>query len=102
MILFILLNLIIKKRSNKPSAEELQKRGIKISQCQANDSSFQNTISSFSPQAVIFDRFFIEEMFGWMFHETVPNCLRVLDSQDLHFLRKTRQILVEKVVFFFP
>lgn len=40
---------------------------------------------------VVFDRFFVEEMFGWQVHRVTPRCLRILDTQDLHFLRAERQ-----------
>ena len=40
---------------------------------------------------VIFDRFMIEEQFGWRVEKTCPQALRVLDTSDLHCLREARQ-----------
>jgi glycosyltransferase involved in cell wall biosynthesis len=41
---------------------------------------------------VLFDRFMIEEQYGWRVMENCPNALRILDTEDLHFLRKAREI----------
>ncbi|PQB04768.1 glycosyltransferase [Aureitalea marina] len=56
-----------------------------------NDSSFDSWISELAPQVVIFDRFMTEEQFGWRVTQNCPLALRVLDTEDLHFLRKARQ-----------
>jgi glycosyltransferase involved in cell wall biosynthesis len=40
---------------------------------------------------VLFDRFMIEEQYGWRVMENCPNALRILDTEDLHFLRKARE-----------
>ena len=39
----------------------------------------------------IFDRFMIEEQFGWRVEKACPQALRVLDTSDLHCLREARQ-----------
>ena len=31
-----------------------------------------------------------EEQFGWRVAENCPNALRIIDSEDLHFLREAR------------
>uniref|UniRef100_UPI0035937F71 glycosyltransferase n=1 Tax=Pricia sp. TaxID=2268138 RepID=UPI0035937F71 len=46
-----------------------------------------------NPDIVVFDRFLTEEQFGWRVAEFVPKALRILDTEDLHSLRNTRQIL---------
>jgi glycosyltransferase involved in cell wall biosynthesis len=38
----------------------------------------------------VFDRFYAEEMFSFRVRGAAPACLRVLDMQDLHFLRAAR------------
>ncbi|MEL6305645.1 MAG: glycosyltransferase family 4 protein, partial [Bacteroidota bacterium] len=43
------------------------------------------------PEVVIFDRFMVEEQFGWRVLERVPNALQVLNTEDLHSLRKCRE-----------
>ena len=59
---------------------------------QLNDSSFDGEIKSLNPDVVLFDRFMIEEQYGWRVMENCPNALRVLDTEDLHFLRKAREM----------
>ena len=38
----------------------------------------------------------MEEQFGWRVAENCPNALRILDTEDLHFLRKTRHQQLKK------
>jgi O-antigen biosynthesis protein len=59
---------------------------------QLNDSSFNTEIKSLNPDIVLFDRFMIEEQYGWRVMENCPNALRILDTEDLHFLRKAREV----------
>lgn len=56
-----------------------------------NNSSFDTYIKTLNPTVVLFDRFMMEEQFGWRVAEYCPNALRVLDTEDLHCLRKGRQ-----------
>ena len=44
---------------------------------------------------VIFDRYYVEEMFSFHFHRYRRNAVLVLDLQDLHALRRGRQRRVE-------
>jgi len=61
-----------------------------------NCSSFDQYVSKFQPDIVLFDRFMMEEQFGWRVEKCCPQALRVLDTEDLHSLRETRhQILKE-------
>ena len=55
-----------------------------------NNSSFDDFILELKPEIVVFDRFMIEEQFGWRVAENCPNSLKVLDTEDLHFVRNTR------------
>lgn len=59
---------------------------------QLNDSSFDGEIKSLNPDVVLFDRFMVEEQYGWRVLENCPNALRILDTEDLHFLRKAREM----------
>jgi len=61
-----------------------------------NNKSFDTFISNLKPTIVVFDRFIIEEQFGWRVAEKLPNCLRILDTEDLHCLRKTREIALKE------
>ena len=65
-----------------------------------NCSSFDTFVKDLNPTVVLFDRFMIEEQFGWRVAENYPNALRILDTEDLHCLRFARQkALKEKRVF---
>ena len=68
-----------------------------------NDSSFDLFVKNQNPSIVMFDRFIMEEQFGWRVAEQCPDALRILDTEDLHFLRKERQQKlnqkVEKEIF---
>ena len=55
-----------------------------------NNSSFDKFIKELNPDAVLFDRFMIEEQYGWRVAENCPNAIRILDTEDLHFLRNAR------------
>ena len=55
-----------------------------------NSSSFDVFVKKINPTIVVFDRFMMEEQYGWRVAENCPNALRILDTEDLHFLRKVR------------
>lgn len=61
-----------------------------------NSSSFDAFIKELQPKIVLFDRFMMEEQFGWRVAENCPNALRILDSEDLHALRKVRHEKLKK------
>ncbi|MEM8520276.1 glycosyltransferase [Flavobacterium sp. PL12] len=56
-----------------------------------NNSSFDTFITELNPAIVLFDRFMMEEQFGWRVAENCPTALRILDTEDLHCLRLARQ-----------
>ena len=56
-----------------------------------NCDSFDRYVSDYQPDIVLFDRFMMEEQFGWRVAEHCPDALRILDTEDLHCLRKGRQ-----------
>ena len=70
--------------------EDLSQLEIECSFVQLNDSSFNEFIQKLDPQIVIFDRFMTEEQFAWRVMDTCPNAIRVLNTEDLHFLREAR------------
>lgn len=73
------------------NAFDLGSRGVNQETIELNNSSFDVFIKDLSPDVVLFDRFMMEEQFGWRVAEQCPNAMRVLDTEDLHFLRKGRQ-----------
>lgn len=56
-----------------------------------NCSSFDVFVKELNPAVILFDRFMIEEQFGWRVAENCPDALRILDTEDLHCLRLARQ-----------
>ena len=64
----------------------VEKKAIKL-----NSSSFDIFIQELNPTMVFFDRFLMEEQFGWRVAEFCPKALRILDTIDLHCLRLSRQ-----------
>jgi glycosyltransferase involved in cell wall biosynthesis len=64
----------------------VEKKAIKL-----NCSSFDDFILELNPTMVFFDRFLMEEQFGWRVAEFCPKALRILDTIDLHCLRLSRQ-----------
>jgi len=72
-------------------AENLSSSGIETRGIQLNDSSFNEFITELKPDIVLFDRFMTEEQFGWRVDECVPSALKILDTEDLHFLREARK-----------
>ncbi|WP_367773421.1 glycosyltransferase [Flavobacterium sp. WC2421] len=64
----------------------VEKKGISL-----NCASFDIFVKELNPTIVLFDRFMMEEQFGWRVAESCPNALRLLDTEDLHCLRVARQ-----------
>lgn len=78
---------------NEIDFEEL---GVKTHKITLNDDSVDVLFASLSPVIVVFDRFLTEEQYAWRIMEQCPKALRILDSEDLHFLRRTRHQFVKK------
>jgi len=67
------------------SVLEVDKKRIEL-----NSSTFDVFINELQPDIVLFDRFMIEEQFGWRVAKQIPKAIRILDSEDLHSLRTAR------------
>ena len=74
----------------------LEELGIKRHTITLNHSGFDAWIGSLKPDIVVFDRFVTEEQFGWRVRENVPEAFTVLDTEDLHFVRKARETAYKK------
>lgn len=61
-----------------------------------NCSSFDEFVADLNPDMVVFDRFMMEEQFGWRVAQQCPNAIRVLDSEDFHSLRQARHSLFKE------
>lgn len=77
-------------------AYDISKLGINTSTIEINNPNFDNFLKETQPTIVLFDRFIVEEQFGWRVAEILPNTLRILDTEDLHCLRKTREEAIKK------
>lgn len=64
---------------------EISKVSIRL-----NDTGFDTFLEQLNPGIVVFDKFMIEEQFGWRVARTCPQALRILDTIDLHCLRIAR------------
>lgn len=69
---------------------------IKKATVEMNSSSFDEFVQNLQPAAVMFDRFITEEQFGWRVAEYCPDAIRILDTEDLHCLRKARAQAVKE------
>ncbi|MES2575804.1 MAG: glycosyltransferase [Bacteroidota bacterium] len=69
----------------------LESLGVSKKSIALNCSSFDFFIKELNPTIVLFDRFMMEEQFGWRVAENCPKALRILDTEDLHCLRLARQ-----------
>lgn len=70
---------------------DLASLGIDEVGIELNNSSFDTFISQLTPDIVLFDRFMMEEQFGWRVEKHCPAALRVLETSDLQSLRDARQ-----------
>jgi hypothetical protein len=82
------------------NAFNLKSIAVKTEAIVLNDASFDVFIKNLNPSVVLFDRFMIEEQFGWRVAEQCPEALRILDTEDLHCLRRGRQQAVKDNVVF--
>jgi glycosyltransferase involved in cell wall biosynthesis len=69
---------------------DLTRLGIDERAVTLNCSSFDDFIRDLNPNTVLFDRFMLEEQFGWRVAKHCPDALRILDTEDLHSLRHAR------------
>jgi len=85
------------KNENALNLSTLQIEEVSI---ELNNTSFDLFVKGLQPSVVMFDRFMTEEQFGWRVAENFPNALRILDTEDLHFLRKVRHQQLKKTEVF--
>lgn len=77
-------------------SDDLSGMGIDLIEIEMNHSSFDGFVKELKADAVLFDRFMTEEQFGWRVAEQCPDAIRILDTEDLHCLRKARQIAIKE------
>lgn len=80
---------------NLEFSEDLSVKGISMKEIELNSTTFDDFVKELNPEIVVFDRFMVEEQFGWRVSENCPNALKILDTEDLHSLRQARQLAVK-------
>ncbi|MFT4777009.1 MAG: glycosyltransferase involved in cell wall biosynthesis [Oleispira sp.] len=75
---------------------DLAEHDVLCQEIELNNESFDHYITALNPNIVIFDRFMMEEQFGWRVEKFCPDALRVLNTEDLHSLREARQNAIKK------
>jgi len=71
---------------------DLDCEGISSQSIVLNCDSFDAYISEYQPDIVLFDRFMMEEQFGWRVDKNCPEAVKILDTEDLQCLRHARHI----------
>jgi len=79
-----------------PFRGQLEALGFETRYQPINESSFDQWIQTTAPTLVIYDRFVIEEQFGSRIRQHAPRAIHVLDTQDVHFLRRYREKIAKK------
>ncbi len=69
---------------------DLTEIGVTEQEVALNCASFDEFIAELSPDMVLFDRFMLEEQFGWRVSKHCPKAIKILDTEDLHSLRDAR------------
>lgn len=64
---------------------------IDVEKIEINSKSFDEKIKTLNPDIVLFDRYVTEEQLGWRISENCPDAIKILDTEDLHFLREARR-----------
>jgi len=70
---------------------DLEALNIEPYKIKLNHSSFDQYLSALQPDIVFYDRFISEEQFAPRVQQCCPDAINILDTQDLHFLRRARQ-----------
>ncbi|UOK42391.1 MULTISPECIES: glycosyltransferase family 4 protein [Flavobacterium] len=77
-------------------AFDLTEIGVSCRHVKMNCSSFDEFVTLLQPGVVLFDRFMLEEQFGWRVAKCCPDAFRLLDTEDLHCLRDARKEAYKK------
>jgi O-antigen biosynthesis protein len=67
------------------AAEDIASKAIEL-----NSNCFDEYLLQLQPDIVHFDRFMMEEQFGWRVDQHAPNALKILDTVDIQCLRHAR------------
>ncbi len=78
-----------------PHAIDLNAHAVAAVPIELNNPSFDHFVHELQPDIVLFDRFMMEEQFGWRVAEQCPDAVRIVNTEDLHCLRKARHVAVK-------
>lgn len=81
---------------NLEFSDDLSVLGIHTEIIKLNSETFDVFLSQLNPNIVLFDRFMVEEQFGWRVSESCPHALKILNTEDLHSLRFGRHQAVKE------
>ena len=73
-----------------PFQADLNALGYPTHAIEVNDDGFDAWVRSLDPALVIYDRFVMEEQFGWRVRAECPDAMTLLDTSDFHSLREAR------------
>jgi len=71
-------------------AIDLREEGITSQSIVLNCDSFNDYVKEYQPDIVLYDRFMMEEQFGWRVEKYAPQAIKILDTEDLQCLRNAR------------
>ena len=81
---------------NLEFSEDIEINDVNTKSIELNSSTFDYFIKELNPSIVLFDRFMIEEQFGWRVSDNCPDAVKILDTEDLHCLRQARQMAIKE------
>lgn len=81
---------------NLEFSEDITALGIRTKIIELNSSTFDVFVKELNPTIVLFDRFMVEEQFGWRVSKNCPDAIKILNTEDLHFMRQARQQAVKE------
>jgi glycosyltransferase involved in cell wall biosynthesis len=82
--------------TESPFMEDISSLGIQTFSVKLNCDSFNSQIESLKPDVVIFDRFMMEEQYGWRVEQSCPDALKIIETIDMHCLRLARKEQLKK------
>ena len=75
-----------------PHMFDLNSIHVSSAEITLNCDSFNDYIAALNPDIVMFDRFMMEEQFGWRVDTYCPKALKILDTEDLQSVRNARHL----------
>ena len=85
---------VILSSPSKP--KDSARYGVECLPLPLNRSLVREELKRIAPEIVMFDRFLLEEQFGHFVYEECPQALVLLETQDLHFVRRARESVRER------